>query len=583
MSLFIVFILAAVLLGAGAMLSPAWRTAQPRVALSAVFCLALVMGGAVFYAEAFGWDTLVVDYLLFALLSGVVLGGTLSTAQARAEARGEQLADRDLGWPGPKDLAYLALVALAILIPLMHLPAPLGAQGQIAGSHSLGAREGAAFNALAPLHRESPVIVSPGLHALTAYLSQQLGHSIPLIQLSLTAVVVFLLVWLMYDFGAELRDKSLGRALSVATLLCAGIQRSYLDGRFAELLGLLFTLAFLLYALRLARKFNLADLIAGGLMLGAVIYTSLSLSLIALLGLATICVLVWISRHESISSASRWGLTLGLPLVALIGIAPWLSNNLPLMLPIQPSPHPADLSNLVEMTRGQGLCIVLLALWGMRIGLRESGPARQVSLLMFVWLLLILDLALFGLVGRILPPLGEISNAPNLARHGVILPYAWFGGLALLHVWNRRLSPEIKRRLRAADYALMALTGGAILLIGAAFHPILDALRPALELPPITVTRDDAAAMTWLRRNSGRDARLLSADGEGWLPVFAERRARDFRAVAYFEWGDLQNPDWVDEELDYVFAPAGAELPAGLSTTLVFEQGEARVFKVTGD
>ena len=34
------------------MLSPAWRTAQPRVALAATLCLALVVGGAVFYAEA---------------------------------------------------------------------------------------------------------------------------------------------------------------------------------------------------------------------------------------------------------------------------------------------------------------------------------------------------------------------------------------------------------------------------------------------------------------------------------------------------------------------------------------------------
>ena len=101
MSLFVVFIVGAVLLGAGAMLSPAWRSAQPRVALAATLCLALVVGGAVFYAEAFAWNTLVVDYLLFVLLSGVVLGGTLSTAQARAEAKGEQLADRDQGlaWP----------------------------------------------------------------------------------------------------------------------------------------------------------------------------------------------------------------------------------------------------------------------------------------------------------------------------------------------------------------------------------------------------------------------------------------------------------------------------------------------------
>ena len=93
-------------------------------------------------SEAFAWDTLVVDYLLFALLSGVVLGGTLSTAQARAEARGEQLADRDQGWPGPQDLAFFAVVAIVIIIPLVHLPAALGIQGQIVGFHSLTTLQG---------------------------------------------------------------------------------------------------------------------------------------------------------------------------------------------------------------------------------------------------------------------------------------------------------------------------------------------------------------------------------------------------------------------------------------------------------
>ena len=220
------------------MLSPAWRTAQPRVALSATLCLALVMGGAVFYAEAFGWDPLVVDYLLFALLSGVVLGGTLSTAQARAEARGERLQDRDQGWPGPEDLAFFALVALVALIPLVNMPAPLGTNGPIIGAHSLAAREGESFNSLTPLAPDEIVIVSPGFHALSAYLSEQLSQSIPRIQMSITAAVVFLLVWLAYDFGAEVRDKRLGRSMAIAMLLCVGIQRSYLDGHFSELLGL---------------------------------------------------------------------------------------------------------------------------------------------------------------------------------------------------------------------------------------------------------------------------------------------------------------------------------------------------------
>ena len=211
MSLFIVFIVGAVLMGAGAMLSPAWRTAQPRVALAATLCLALVVGGAVFYAEAFAWNTLVVDYLLFVLLSGVVLGGTLSTAQARAEAKGEQLADRDQGWPGPQDLAFFAVVALLVLIPLVHLPAALGTGGQVLGFHTLSARFGETFNSLAPFDSQARVIISPGFHALSAYLSQQLSQPIPLIQLCLAAVCVYLSIWLAYDFGAELRDKRLGR------------------------------------------------------------------------------------------------------------------------------------------------------------------------------------------------------------------------------------------------------------------------------------------------------------------------------------------------------------------------------------
>lgn len=583
MSLFVVFILAAVLLGAGTMLAPAWRTAQPRVALSAAFCLALVMGGAVFYAEAFGWDTLVVDYLLFALLSGVVLGGTLATAQARAEARGERLADRDLGWPGPKDLAFFALVALAALTPLMQLPAPLGTRGQAIGLHSLGAREGESFASLAPLDAGSQVIVSPGLHALTAYLSQQLGHSIPLIQMSLLAVVVFLLVWLAYDFGAELRDKGLGRALAVALLCCAGLHRSYLGGHFAELLALLFMLAFMLFALRLARTFHLADLVAGGLMMGAVLYTSLTLSLIMLLGFAVICALAWLKPVAGMTPRARWGLTLGLPLAALLGIAPWLFNNLPLMLPIQPSPYPADLSYFDEMTRGQGIVIVPLALWGMWLGLRARGSIRQVSLLMWLWLLLVLDAALFGLAGELLPPLGAITNAPNLARHGVILPYTWFGGLALLQLWDAGLPAALKRRLREAAYPLMALGGVTLVLAGIAFHPLLAALRPLLDLPPQTVTRDDAAAMIWLREHSAPDALLLSADGEGWLPVLAERRALDFRGLGYFEWDTLEGMGGSADAVDYVFVAAGNERPADMPLSLVFEQGRSRVYEVIPD
>lgn len=581
MSLFVVFIVAAVLLGAGAMLSPAWRSAQPRVALAATLCLALIVGGAVFYAEAFAWDTLVVDYLLFALLSGVVLGGTLSTAQARAEARGEQLSDRDQGWPGPQDLAFLTLVAIAIIIPLVHLPAALGAQGQIIGFHSLATLHGESFRSLAPFDPHSQVIVSPGFHALSAYLSGQLSQPISLIQLSLAAVSVYLLVWLAYDFGSELRDKRLGRALAIATLMTGGIHLSYLDGHFAELLALLFLKAFLVYALRFLREFNLADLIAGGLMIGAVFYTSLTISIIATLGFALLCLLSWTRFGADSTRKSRWGYTFGFPLVALLGISPWLYNSLTLIFPISTSTYPADLSLLADIVSGNGIVIIPLALWGITIALRDpgSGTLRLVSLLMLLWLALILEFSLLGFIGKLLPPIGALVNAPNMARHGTILPFSWFGGLALLRLWETNLPQNLKRRLRQLAYPLIAATGLLLLALGFAFEPIVTALRPLLNLPAQTLTRDDHAAMLWIRDNAPEDAIVLSTDGAGWLPVVAERPAIDFRAVAYFEWDDLDG--FVEEhEADFVFQPsASAGLP-DLPLKLVFEQGAARVYCV---
>lgn len=581
MSLFAFFILAAVLLGAGAMLSPAWRTAQPRIALSATLCLALITGGAVFYTEAFGWDTLVIDYMLFALLSGVVLGGTLSTAQARAEARGEQLADRDQGWPGPQDLVFFALVALIVIVPLLHLRAPLGAQGQISAFHSLATRAGESFNSLAPFAPGVEVITAPGFHALSAYLSQQLGHTIPQIQMSISAVVVFLLVWLVYDLGAELSDKRLGRAMAIALLLCGGVHLSRLDGHYSELLALLFTLAFLLYALRLLLQFNLADLVACGLMLGAVIYTNLSLSLVIAMGFLTLAALAWFYRGQSFTLRARIGLTVGVPLVALMGVGPWLVNNLPLMLPIRPSPFNADLGNLGQMTQSQGFIILPLALWGMALGFRRQGIVRLVSLLMFGWLLLVAEATLIGALGALIPPLAALTNAPNLARHGALLPYTWFGGLALLQLWDKHIPIRMKQRLRRSAYRLMALTAGLILLYGSAFQPILRAIRPLLDLPAATVTDENLAAMTWLRENTATDALVLAVDGNAWLPVFAERRGLDIRAARYFEWHLLERAHFTDQNVDYVVASAGAELPAGLALTQVFEQGGARVYEVS--
>ena len=577
MSLFIAFILAAVLLGAGAMLSPAWRTEQPRVALAATLCLALIVGGAIFYAEAFGWDSLVVDYLLFALLAGVVLGGTLSSASARAEARGEALSDSDQGWPGPEDLAFFGLVALLLVIPLLQMPLPLGTNGQALALHSLAAREGAFFTSLSPFAQGQRVMVAPGFHTLSAYLSQALGQPVPHVQRSAAAVILLLLVWLAYDFGAEIRDKRLGRCLAIAMLLCAGASRSLLDGHYSELLALLFLLAYLLYALRLLERFHIADLVAGGLLLGAVAYTSLSLSLVALMSFALLVWRCW--RTPTLPIRVRIGVTLCLPAIALLGIAPWLVNSLPLLLPITPSPHAPAAHYLDDLMLGQGVVAQPLVVWGAFLGLGANARLRSLSLLMLLWLLLLLDFTLLGIIGRLLPPLGLLINAPNLARHGAILPSCYFVGIALLHVWEARLPRQWRERLRRNAWRCLALALAGILALYFAFPLALDVARPLLGLPHASITRDDIAAMDWLRAHAPPDALLQATDGNGWLPALAERKAVDIRAWTYFEWGSLTRAE-TSEPANYVFASAAAAVTEDPTLQLVFQQGDARVYSV---
>ncbi len=268
MPLFVIFIFGSVVIGAGAMLAPAWPTEQPRIGLSAALALALVIGGALFWAMLFGWNTLVIDYLLFALVTAIFLGGTLSYGQMRAEQRGGELLDADQGWPGPRDLLFFALVGLYFIIPTLVLPVPLDTDAQGFGYLALMARLGGSFDSLAPFHPEITYLYSPGFTLLTAYLSQQLGQGLHSVQFGVGAVLALVCVWLAYDLGAEIRDKQLGRASALAMVAGLGLFTAFMDSHFTTLLGLVFALAFVIFALRYQRGGAWADAVGAGLMLG---------------------------------------------------------------------------------------------------------------------------------------------------------------------------------------------------------------------------------------------------------------------------------------------------------------------------
>lgn len=328
MSFFGLFVIGAMLVGCGAMLSPAWPTREPRIGLAGTLSLALVMGGAVFWAFLFGWDTLVVDYLLFALVSLVVLGGTFSQGQMRAEAHGEELLDKDQGWTGPEDLVFFGLVAILCAAPLVVLSVPLDSEAAQLSLITLAVRDGGTFTSLAPYFPETDIFVEPGFHAISAYLSQQLGQPVPVVHQVLGAVVAFLCVWTAYDIGGEWRSKAHGRACAVAAIILLGASGLVVNGAYPQLMGVLFVLAFVVYALRVYREALWLDVVGAGLMMGATLYVSISLFLVTFVGFSLLGVASVLQRPIS-PKAARVG---GILLVALAGTFPWWLRHLPDLL-----------------------------------------------------------------------------------------------------------------------------------------------------------------------------------------------------------------------------------------------------------
>ncbi|HRF95367.1 MAG TPA: hypothetical protein PLZ51_09230, partial [Aggregatilineales bacterium] len=75
--------------------------------------------------------------------------------------------------------------------------------------------------------------------------------------------------WLAYDFGSEIRAKSLGRAMALAMLLGLGILGLLIEGYFVMLMGIAFAQAFLIFAWRFQKHSYPIDALFAGLMLGA--------------------------------------------------------------------------------------------------------------------------------------------------------------------------------------------------------------------------------------------------------------------------------------------------------------------------
>ncbi|PJF23239.1 MAG: hypothetical protein CUN56_01930 [Phototrophicales bacterium] len=523
MPLFVMVIFGAIVLGAGAMLSPAYPTKQPRIALAGTLALAFIVGGTVFYSSLFGWDTLVIDYMMFALVTGIFLGGTLSVGQMRAEAKGQELLDKDQGWTGPQDLTFFAVVALLFGLPVILLQVPLGTDAQAYGYMALTTREGGTFDTLAPFLPDVQYLYSPGFSALTAYLSQQLNQGIHTVQFCVGAVLGLLNVWLAYDFGAELRDKRLGRAMGIAMLLGVAVFGMLLEGQYTALMGLAFIQAFFIFAYRYLQYGYPVDLVCAGLMLGATAISHAGSTIILLLGFVPWLVSMWLGSPKPDQQRWLW-LVIGVPLVALVAVSPWVVDILPLLDDVT-SPFERSATHMLVMAQNHGVIILPIALLGGWLGWQRRD---LIVILAIGWLFFILDFAATGGFAALLPFITRYISPADMAWHGPILAYTILGGMGLLYLWDEVIQPRINLHITYRQSYLVNAALAAILLILSLFYePVLN----ILNLPERDVSASEIEAMLWVKDHTAPDARVLGRSN--WTAIITERDAVNVPQLPY--------------------------------------------------
>lgn len=569
MQFFILFIVGAVILGSGAMLSPAWPTREPRIGLAATFFLALIVGGAVWWAELFGWSTLVIDYLLFALVSFVVLGGTLSSAQARAEAQGDAVLDSDQGWPGPEDLAFFTVAALLCFAPLLVMSLPAGEAAQATGLLALTARDGGSFTQLAPYYSEITVLTAPGFQALTAYLSQQLGQPTPFVQWSVAAIAVLLCVWMAYDLGGEIRSKRLGRAMALGTITALGVAGLFVNGFYPQLFGVLFGMGYLLCLLRLSNEGAWLDSIASGLLLGAVLYVSPSLFVVLALSTLLWLLLGLFGRRQPDKTPFVVWSWLWMVGALAFGVVPWLFNNTEWLRYTNPSPLTPDLANLSLLLTHFGFWLAPAALLGGVLAWRSGERiAQQVVMWCSLVLLISVDIGVVGVLPSVLPNMRHLIDPALVLWMGATIPLTVLASFALLWIYEQ-LPGALRMMTRRYAYGLML--GAALLIVAVALlapQPLTDRIEQA-----VSASAQDVAAMRWVAENAPDDSLILNHPATGlWAAAFTERRVVHLPALQLL--GDVNEPaaalfGFWEEPQEAVLRDAGVThilLPSGGAT-----------------
>ncbi|MFQ6059521.1 MAG: hypothetical protein ACE5MB_11655, partial [Anaerolineae bacterium] len=226
--------------------------------------------------------------------------------------------------------------------------------------------------------------------------------------------------------------------------------------------------------------------------------------------------------------AGLWLGGAGIGLVGLVLTLPWLLNLAAYLLPtglLQGYLHGSPAFNAVPrgfIGAGNDRPLIFLAAWGLLWGLlrRERAP-----ILILLWAALLLLITNPNVLG--LPSTWLLSNSSLVIS--LFLPLAILCGYlvaSLYQVLESRLDVGGRSRARYALGGLIAL----VALWGA--WSMLSIVNPVT----ILATRDDVAAMAWIREHTSPGAKFLinarhwqegtyvGSDGGYWIPLLTGRR-----------------------------------------------------------
>lgn len=334
MILFIIFILLGLTLGTGTMLAPALPTKHPRIAVCGIFSFGIVLSGSVFYGTSFGWDTLVVDYLWFALIISIFLGGTLTLGMQRIEdARAQGDNTLTEGWPGWQTLSLFAAWLGVLIIVFWQADATANLKDDanlITKVHVL--QQSHDFSTLYTI---SDGENAPAVPALLAYLDHQLTPDTEEILSGLLITLYLLLAWQSFDLIREITQRDFfalgGIAIAAVTLLIFWLE-------YTTIVAFNFLIAFSFFAWRWYNHRHYFEGFAAAVCATAAMMTQITF-IFPVVGVNIAWLVITLSRQPTFSpsyeehpslmemirrqTATAWGL---IPLLTLIALFPWLSG-----------------------------------------------------------------------------------------------------------------------------------------------------------------------------------------------------------------------------------------------------------------